>query len=155
MKVFQELSNDICLSIHQYCRTKIPFIMNERQTNKKNQELFLCLYMDWVLFVSKEQKSLWKKVKKYKNNLSFIHLTLSQFEKEFECILTKSSPPVHLQNYYQYANDLCVEAFGKELQPKRYLKSELLSIIKECESVIKENLLKKQKPSHNIIPIRV
>lgn len=157
MNVIKELPNEIYLSIHNFFHTKLSFYVQKTFQDTKilrEHEPFLCWYMDWVSFISCEEKDVWKKVKRYKNNLSFINLVFQEFEKELNNYYQLEAQPLfssHLRDYYQYANELCIEAYGEQLQKKTYVKSELLSIIKDCEKVIKNNFLNHKRPSHNIV----
>lgn len=157
MKILRQLPKEICISIQNYCLNKFPPYINKEKEMTKQQEPFFHWYVDWISFISRNEKDTWKKVKKYKNNLPFINLVMKEFETEIDHFFRLEEKPfisTHLQNYFQYANELTVEAYGEELQKKTYLKSELLNIIKECERVIKNNLLNHKRPSHNIVTIR-
>ncbi|WP_121616748.1 hypothetical protein [Virgibacillus halodenitrificans] len=160
MRILKQLPNDICISIQTFFHNKLFFNVKNSFLDKniaKENEPFLQWYINWISFISYEEKKTWKKVKKYKNNLPFINLVFKEFEKEINHHFQLQEKPVdssQLQNYYQYANELSVEAYGVELQKEIYQKSELINIIKDCEMVLKSNLLNHKRPPHNIVPLR-
>lgn len=157
MKIIKNLPKNICSSIHNYCQNQLSIYIERKFQLKKSRETFLRWYMDWISFVSYFERDTWKTVQKYKNNLSFINLVFKEFEKEVNLYFQSEDTETassKLHSYYQYANELCIEAYGKELKKQNYLRSELLNIIKECESVIRDNLLHRKKPTHNVVTIR-
>lgn len=154
------LSNHISSSIKEFVSDEVsnnPSTIGIAHSNSINDTSYFTWYMKWISYIYENNLPIWKKINMYKNNLSFINFVLTQFEKELHNSKQIREPNVNmipLENYYQYANELYLEAYGKELPPKNFIKSELMTIIKECELSIRSNLLNKKKPNHNIIVIQ-
>ena len=124
-----------------------------RSYNGKYNNVYLNWYMEWLQSISLNEHDLWMDIRKHKNNITFINLVLLHFEEilqsKIDHLLKK--PSVKLNSYYHYANELFIEVYGKELLKLDYKKSELLQIIKECETVIQSNIMNNSQPSHNVV----
>ncbi|MEX3623690.1 hypothetical protein [Viridibacillus arvi] len=147
-----ELPDNIVHSINNYFSNKITY--DNLALNKGNQSIYFSWYIEWITYVYLNQKSMWEQIKKHKNNISFVSLIFHLFDKELHVnkgTISKDSISVPLENYFNYANELYIEAYGKELPRKNYKRTELINLIKESEKSIRMNLLNNKKPIHNII----
>lgn len=126
--------------------------------NGNHRSLYYSWYIKWIKHVSSTKQDLWETIHLQKNNLVFINLIFVQFDYLLQNIHpTEKSiepPTVRLKNYYEYANDVYIEAYGKTLPTKNYQMKELLFIIKECEKVLHEQYINNTQPTHNVLSIR-
>ena len=154
--LISKLPEEIIESISSYFlkHNKTHNIQTLLKNNRRT--LYYSWYSDWVK-VSANIDSVWYQICKYKNNLAFINLVFLEFDYILQKENKLNSPPptVHLENFYDYANDVHIEAFGEELPKKEYERVELLSIIKECEHEIKLRLVNNIPPSHNVVRIHI
>lgn len=123
--------------------------------NKNRRSLYFSWYSDWLKNTAEDP--MWLQICKYKNNLAFINLVFLQFDYilQKKNKLNATPPTVHLESYYEYANDVYIEAYGKLLPKRDYKRQELITIIKDCEREIQDCLVNNLPLSHNVIKIHI
>lgn len=154
----KQLTDLLNESIHPYFVNRISK-KELVDLNGNHRSLYFAWYLEWVKHISHTQQLLWETIRKQKNNLVFINSIFVQFDYLLQTVEsfenTIEPPTVRLESYFEYANDVYIEAFGKALPLKDYKKNELLSIIKESEKVIHSQFINNTKPSHNVRTIQV
>lgn len=153
MEKLHTLSSEIILSIHNFSVSKFSEITIQKEPLCPSSLMdyyntMQPLYSEWLEHVRMNEERIWSSIQPFKNNLSFLLSVFEQFKKEVKLQMKKNSYSHGKEDYFHYANNLFMEAYGLPLEKKDYSKKELINIIKRCERDITT------KPQQNkIIPL--